>query len=159
VSAGAASSPAGGRIEIWVPNPGASGKIVITGAIGDYGTFTSVDKDGRANPNGNFVRIMLKRGSFMINSTALNAKANHTQPTGSVATCSAFLDVSDPVTLYDGSGAYAGIGGTLHITEVFAFIAPRNARGASKGKCNKSNSATPVAAYSSITGDGEVAFK
>ena len=46
VASGARSTP-GGAIDLYVtPNNGAVYKIVIVGAIGDYGTATSINKDG-----------------------------------------------------------------------------------------------------------------
>ena len=81
------------------PSNGAKSKIVITGAIGDYGTATSVDQNGKVDQNGNFVVITLKKGTFKVDSTALNQAANNVQPTVNTTTCSATGDrfrVSDP---------------------------------------------------------------
>lgn len=104
------------------------------------------------------MRIVLHRGTFEVNSTALNAKANNTQPTANGATCSAFISVSDPVSLLDGTGLYRGIAGTVDVTESFAFIGPRYASGPRKGQCNESNSAQPLSQYAVITGSGSVSF-
>ena len=82
-AASGAGMPAGGPVSIFVtPSPdGIHGPIVITGAIGDHGQTTSIDKNGKPDANGNFVRITLKKGTFEVNSTALNAKTDHAQPT------------------------------------------------------------------------------
>lgn len=40
----------------------------------------------------------------------------------------------------------------------FAFVLPTFTSGAKKGQCNESNSAQPLAQYSSITGMGMVRF-
>ena len=53
---------------------------------------------------------------------------------------------------------YAGITGTIQITEKFAGIGARYTSGAKKGQCNMSNSAQPLAFYGSITGTGKVSF-
>ncbi len=141
------------------PNAGAVYKIVVAGAIGDYGTATSIDKDGKVNANGDYVRIKLKHGGFEVNSVALNKKTNNAPPTlVNAATCSFVFGGSGPVTLYNGSGEYAGISGTLQITETFAGIGPVYKTGAKKGKCNMSNNAQPIAFWGSITGIGKVKF-
>src|SRR5580693_6300315 len=120
-AAGASSMPAGGTLSIWAtPGSGAVSSIVITGAIGDYGTATSVDQNGKVDQNGNFVVIALKKGTFKVDSTALNQAANNVQPTVNTTTCSATGTGSGSVTLMDGTGLYAGISGTLNITETFA---------------------------------------
>jgi hypothetical protein len=151
-----ANVPTAGVIHIWVEaaTSGATSPIVITGAIGDSGTATSETKSGKVDSSGDYVKVVLKRGTFMINSVELDQIGNKAQPVGSQATCSAFVQVTGPVTLYRGTGAYAGISGTLEVTEVFAFVGPRDASGA----CNTSNSAVPVASFSTITGAGIVKF-
>jgi hypothetical protein len=50
---------------------------VFVGAIGEYGTAVNVDKNGKVNPNGNFVKVKLKKGTFEIDSTALNKEINY----------------------------------------------------------------------------------
>jgi hypothetical protein len=137
---------------------GLTGAIVFTGAIGDYEKFLTIDQNGKADPNGNFVKITLKKGTFEVDSTTLNAAANKMQPAMNPMTCSAALSASDPVTLFDGTGLYKGIAGTVKITETFAFVLPTFTSGAKKGQCNESNSAQPIAQYSAITGLGAVKF-
>jgi hypothetical protein len=140
------------------PSNGAKSTIVITGAIGDYGTATSTDQNGKVDKNGNFVVIALKKGTFKVDSTALNQATNNVQPTVNSATCSATGTGSGPVTLMDGTGLYGGISGTLNITETFAFIGPPFKSGSKKGQCNLSGNAQPLAQYASLTGSGTVAF-
>jgi hypothetical protein len=154
------SMPAGGAVKLYA-TPEGNGlhtTVLFTGAIGDHGQALTIDKNGKANANGNYVKVTLKYGTFEINSTALNAKANKMQPTGTPTTCSGLFVASGPVSLFDGTGLYTGISGTLTVTETFAFIGPRYASGAKKGQCNESNSAEPIAQYSSITGTGTVKF-
>jgi uncharacterized membrane protein len=152
------STPAGGPVKVFAtPSPtGAGGTIVIVGAIGDYGRTLSINKNGTTDPNGNYVRITLQKGTFEVNSTTLNATANKAQPTGDPTTCSGSLSVSGPVTLFNGTGLYRGIAGTVNITETFAFIASRYTTGKHKGLCNES--AQPLSEYGSITGTGTVSF-
>lgn len=153
--------PAGGSVKLFaIPEDNSSlhTTVLFTGAIGDHGQALTINKNGTPDANGNYVKVTLKHGTFEINATALNAKANRTQPVGNSTTCSAALSVTGPVSLFDGTGLYTGITGTLNITETFAFILPRFTSGTRNGKCNESNSAQPVAQYSSITGNGAVKF-
>lgn len=156
-----ASAPAGGKLSVFVtplsPNS-AKGTIVVTGAIGDYGKTLNVNQSGKADANGAFVKITLQQGSFVVNSTQLNAKLNHLKPTVNTATCSVSATGTGPVTLADGAGLYAGISGTLQITVKFAFVGPRLSTGPHKGQCNESNNAPSLAQYQSITGSGTVSF-
>ena len=158
----AAGMPAGGPIQVFVTpdlTPGSpNGTIVVTGAIGDYGTTLSIDKNGKTDANGNFEKITLKKGTFEVDTTTLNALANKVQPTMNTATCSGFGTVVAPTTLLDGTGLYAGISGVVKIVETFAFIGPKYTTGAKKGQCNMSNNAQPLAQYGSIIGTGKVKF-
>src|SRR3954463_1831292 len=79
-----------GKIRIFADasSDGAVSKILITGAIGDYGTATSIDKNGKVDENGNYVKIALNKGTFEIDSTALNAKLNKAPGVFDKTTCS-----------------------------------------------------------------------
>jgi hypothetical protein len=158
---GSTGGPANGVIQVFVHptnNTGLRGSIVVTGAIGDYGKYLSINQAGKADANGDFVRITLQKGGFEVNSTALNAIASKAQPTFDSTTCSGFLEVSGPNTLLDGTGLYAGISGTITVTETAAYVGPRYKSGKNKGQCDVSNSSQPLASYSSITGVGPVTF-
>lgn len=150
------ATPAGGAIKVWAtPSAnGAQGKIVITGAIGDFGTTTNTNKAGKPNPNGNYVKIKLHRGTFMVNTVALNKKLNNLNPHFNTTTCSAAASGTGTVTLFNGTGLYAGINGKVKVTVSFAFVGPRLAN----GKCNPSQKAKPLAQYQSIQGAGHVSF-
>jgi hypothetical protein len=153
------STPAGGSVKLFAtPSNGLHATILMTGAIGDYGNALTIDKSGTPEPNGNYVKVTLQKGGFEINSTTLNAKANKAQPTFNTATCSAAFSVAGPVTLFNGTGLYTGIDGTLTVTEIAAFILPRYTSGKNKGNCNLSNNAQPVKQYGSILGTGTLSF-
>jgi hypothetical protein len=165
VPATAATMMTTGTIQVWVtPNAvninSPVSKIVVTGVIGDYGTATTINKNGTPNDNGNYVKIALQHGGFEVNSVALNQKTNNAPPLmENGTTCSVVFGGTGPVTLFNGTGMYAGITGTIQITEKFAGIGPRFTSGAKKGQCNTSdNNAPPVAFYGSITGTGKVSF-
>jgi hypothetical protein len=156
-----ASSPSGGKVALWANAnlTGATSKIVMVGVIADSGVGTSIDKNGKVDPNGSYERIIFKKGSFEADATGLDQNANTTQPTlDDVSTCSFAFSASGPITLSNGKGAYAGISGTLNVTEQFVGIGPRHKTGKNKGACNQSDSARPVAGAGAISGTGAVAF-
>src|ERR1035441_5371873 len=78
----ASAAPANGQVSVWVTpiGNGAKSTIVITGAIGDYGTALSIDQNGKTDSNGNFVKITLKNGTFEVDSTTLNQTTHNLQP-------------------------------------------------------------------------------
>ena len=155
-----AATTKGGVIYFDVtPNNSATYPIVITGAFADYGTATTINQNGTVDANGNFVKIALKQGGFEVNSTTLNKKASSTPPTfNSTTNCSYSFNVSGPISLSNGTGAYKGISGTLSMTESFSAILPRYTSGKHKGQCNEGNSVTPVASGGIISGSGKVSF-
>jgi hypothetical protein len=151
----AASVPKGGKIRIFVTNTSdTKGKILITGAIGDYGTTVSQDANGKADPNGAFEKVTLKHGGFMVDATALNKKLSSAKPTINTANCSVAFTGTGSGTIEDGTRAYAGISGKVSITVTFAGIAPKTAKG-----CNLADNAPTYGAYQSITGSGTVRFR
>ena len=150
--------PAGGIIHLFATPGGSSGRMLITGAIGDYGKTLNINKYGKPAANGTYVKVILKKGGFEINAVALNAKLNKLNPALNKATCSAVATATGLVTLFGGSGLYAGISGTIHITVVFAAVLPTYASGPNKGQCNTSNSAQPLDQTGSISGTGRVSF-
>jgi hypothetical protein len=62
------------------------------------------------------------------------------------------------VTLIDGKGAYADISGTLSITLVEAFVAPRYTTGTLKGTCDFGPHVLPLAEYTTAHATGTVHF-
>ncbi len=154
-----ATMPAGGPVYIHATGGnGPAGSIVITGAIGDYGKTLSIDRNGKTDSNGNYVRITLQHGTFEVDSTTLNAKTNHARPSVDRATCSFRFTGTGPVTLFNGTGLYKGIKGKVMITISFGGIGPFYKSGPHKGQCNMSDSAPLLAQYGSISGPGTVAF-
>jgi hypothetical protein len=154
---GAVSS---GKIRIFADasSDGPVSKILITGVIGDYGTATSMDKNGKVDQNGNYVKIALKKGTFEIDSTALNAKLNKAPGVFNKTTCSFSFTGSGGVTLFNGTGLYKGISGSAEVTLSFGGIGPRLTTGAHKGACNPSQNAKSLSQYGAIIGTGIVKF-
>ncbi len=155
----AASGAAGGKIQVFVTNISSTkAKILITGAIGDYGTTLTVDKNGKVDANGTYQKVTLKKGGFWINATALNNKLSKAQPVTNTATCSAVFSGSAATTPFNGTGAYQGIAGSVKVTITFASIGPRFTSGAHKGQCNFGQNAVPLSSFQSIGGTGNVTF-
>ncbi len=151
----APTTPTAGKIRVFATDTTETkGKIVVTGVIGDYGTLVSEDANGKVDPNGNFEKVTLKHGGFLVDGTALNKKLNSTKPTINTTDCAFSFIGTGPTTIEDGTGAYAGITGHVAITVTFAGIAPKTAKG-----CNLADNAPTYGAYSSITGVGSVSFK
>ena len=132
-------------------------KILITGAIADYGTAISQDKNGKVDPNGNFEKVTLKHGGFMIDATALTKaiQKQFSKEPINPTNCSLALTGTGPSTIETGTGAYAGISGKLKITLTVAGIAPKT----NKGRCNLSTSAPFYGQYQGVTATGSVSFK
>jgi hypothetical protein len=136
-SAIAASTPAGGPVDVFIAATHAtSASIIITGAIGDSGSTTSVDKNGKVDPAGDYATVTLSKGGFVVNKTALENAVLKVNPKINNSTCSAGLSVRAPVQLAGGTGLYKGISGTLQVTEFVGFISPRYSSGKNKGQCN-----------------------
>jgi hypothetical protein len=156
LGAGSSKTPSGGAVQVIV-QPGASqgqGKILFTGAVGDYGSSSPTISSG-----GKKVGIAtLKKGTIKIDLTALAAKVDSANPTIDATTCSGWLTETGTAPVLSGTGLYAGIHGTLQITETFGFIGSTYKSGSKKGKCNMSNSAPTVAEMGTVYGSGTVSF-
>ncbi len=158
-TAGATASETTGTVHVWVTQgKGAVSQILLTGAIAEHGTSTAIDKDGKVNENGEYARIKLPQGSFEVNAAQFDQQFAKLQPTIDKATCSAWDTVSADVTLFDGTGSYAGISGTVRVTTSDAYIEPRYATGAKKGQCNFNVNKPLAYFYGPITGSGVVSF-
>lgn len=158
--ASGAPAPTNGTVHVWaVPGRGAVDQILLTGVIADHGTATTIDKDGKVDPNGHYVMVKLQAGGFEVNASEFDEVFEKLQPTVNAATCSAWATGTGPVSLFNGTGSYTGITGTIRITSSYAIIFPRYATGAKKGQCNERQNAQPVAQFEGdITGSGAVGF-
>lgn len=155
LGAGSSTAPTGGPIHIFVqPAPGqGNGKILITGAIGDYGATHRAGSGSKR-----YAVASLKKGTITFDLTAITAKVNHANPTVNKATCSASINESAPVPVVSGTELYAGIHGTVRLTESFGFIGSTDKSGSKKGECNMSNSAPTVAQVGQVYGSGSISF-
>jgi hypothetical protein len=155
IGAGAsgAGTPMGGQVRIFVlpGNVQGKGTIVVAGAVGDYGKTTR-EKHGIG-------KVVLHKGTFEVNLAAISKKLNHAKPTvANTTTCSFVFGATAPAKLFNGTGTYKGISGTVTLTETFAGYGPFYKTGAHKGKCNTSNNSIPIAQWASVTGVGNVKF-
>lgn len=148
-----------GTVQLFsTPTNGVRNALTLTGVIGDYGTGLEMTGAGAPSVSGNFVKLTLHQGTFKINKTKLDQKLNRESPALNQATCSGQLKVAAPVTVFDGTGLYEGITGSIDVTVEFALVLPKFASGAHKGQCNFSNSSQPLAQWGSITGTGHVRY-
>jgi len=151
----ASATPKGGTVHVFVSHIGnTKAKLTITGAIGDYGTATSENKQGKVTANGVYQHAKLKHGTLVINTGAFDKKLNHAHFHLNSSNCSAWFTATGPATITSGTGAYAGAHGKLTLTAQFAGIAPTKAN----GSCNLSNSAPTLGGFIVITGKGKVSF-
>ena len=150
----AASAPKGGAVKLFITNvTDIKSKVTVTGAVGDYGTSVSEDKNGKLDANGAYTKVTLKHGGFLIDNTGLDNVLDHAKPQINTANCSFVLSGTGPGTLSEGTGAYAGISGTLAITVTVAGITPKKGTG-----CNFSDNAPTYGAFASATATGHVSF-
>jgi hypothetical protein len=94
--------------------------VILTGAIGDYGSAMTVHPDGSIDPeHTSELRLGLKHGSFRLNIVNLHKKlgsvTSHYQTT---PTCSFYASVTaaTPVVAGSGTGSYRGISGSVNMT-------------------------------------------
>ena len=66
--------------------------------------------------------------------------------------------MSAAAPIIGGTGLYAGIHGTLTITESFGFVGSTYKSGAKKGQCNNSNSGVTLDELAAVHGTGTVNF-
>jgi hypothetical protein len=161
VASASAAAPEGGKVELWA-SAGNSGSqhVVFVGAIGDYGKAINVNKNGKPSPNGNFVKMKLQKGTFMLDVTAVNKAVNSAGATPQVeghTTCSAAFTGSGEVTFLNGTGQYKGISGTANVTITFGGVGGHYKSGPKKGQC-KQGDPSPPASFGFVTGQGTVNF-
>jgi hypothetical protein len=158
-SAGATDTPAPGAVKMFAtPGAGAGGTVTFTGAVGDYGTLLSTDKHGKPKPDAGYLKIALQRGTFMMNVTTFTRFLQHTRASPDFATCSAALSASARAPLYDGTGLYKGIHGSVKITARLGIIGARVKTGPHKGECDHDDNAEPVHIYEAVIGSGKITF-
>jgi hypothetical protein len=134
----------GGTVHVYgVNNGGETDNLIITGAFAASGVSRMVGATTQ--------QFTSSTGSFKVDTS----KLNNAPGTGGLNqdSCSGAFTISEPVTVFDGTGAYEGITGTIKINETFAAIQPTTA----SGKCRED--ANPTADVAFFQGAGTVSFK
>jgi hypothetical protein len=134
-----------------------SGKatVVVTGVIGDFGRSFPADKNGKANSNDNYMEVVVKRGTFVLDERALNSNKAVDRPRSNNATCSTWLTGTAKVPVSEGTGAYAGVHGSIDATLKVAFVNARFESGSLKGTC-EFGKPSASAYFASVEGEGSV---
>lgn len=112
-------------------NDGPTSSVILTGAIGDYGTAVSETAGGAvAARHRDDLQLRLTRGSFRIRTGDVDKQLvsaftdfppNRTTCSGNVVATGAA-----PVVPGSGTGAYRGVTGTFHLTVTIAEVDARN---------------------------------
>lgn len=126
----AAATPTGGLVRFWItPSANGPGAIVVTGAIGDYGTATTISKNGQPDQTGDYSLVSLKEGTLEVNLTSFNEKNAKAGFPINQKSCSSEGTETGSVTLSGGTGRYKGVSGDLAVTETNAWILGRSTSG------------------------------
>jgi hypothetical protein len=154
----ASATPKAGPEKIWLtPSSGGTttkhpGRAMLTGSFSDYGKSVSGNSKGKPTRNGAYALLILKKGTILLDTSQLDSAFKNTEPqTVNVTSCSLSTHLSAPVTIVNGTKAYAGIQGTFSLTATAAFIRPTK-----KGSCTAT--AAPVEAWATFAGSGIVGF-
>jgi hypothetical protein len=121
---------------------GAKSGDVVTGAIADYGT----DHDGGHNMQ----KIVLSKGSFDLGAGQFNKNFKVKTDKATCAVTATSHGTNMPIS--HGSGAYAGISGSVSIKATFAELAQKS----SNGKCELDK--RPISASDVLLGNGTVSY-
>lgn len=157
-AAEATASTSGGQISIFAPlTSGSRAPALVTGAIGDHGAFVSVNRKGRPDRNGDYAKLVLASGSFELDGRQLLSAL---RPVGGPypASCSIVLAGSAKVLVFNGTGAYRQISGTLSATSRAGLLGKRFTGGPHKGQCEEGPNAPTVALLGWIDLTGTVSL-
>jgi hypothetical protein len=108
-------------IDYSLNSDGPRSKVILTGAIGDWGQAVTVHPDGTIDPqHTGELRLELQKGSFRLGFASLHKKiirAYSPWPSNK-STCSGSVSftVVIPVVAGSGTGAYRGISGSFTVT-------------------------------------------
>jgi len=124
--------------------------IVITGAIGDAGTYTI--------GNSPVLTLHLTKGTMKVNFAKGGAAENaiFSQPTKytDASTCAFAATFSASYPIVSGTGAYAGAHGSVTLASSMTAIFPKLA----SGKCNLGSNAKPIGFLYISQGSGTVSI-
>jgi hypothetical protein len=158
--ASAASTQTPGAIKMWVsPSPTTTtkhpGHVLITGVIGDYGPSVSATSTGKpVKKKSVYTLLKLKHGTILVNTKALNSAGSNATPTINSTNCSISIAATAPVQIVKGTGAYAGINGTVTFSVNIAAVLPKT----KSGSCTHKTATKPLDTYGSFVGSGTVSY-
>lgn len=122
-AAGATGRVPSGTVHLtaYTDNDGPTSTVILTGAVGDYGTARSVNPDGSTSAgHDGQLDLSLAHGSFRLDVADLDKRFAAAMAGARVdtSTCSGTATVSGPVPIVAGSGtgSYQGIHGTFTLT-------------------------------------------
>jgi hypothetical protein len=95
---------------------------------------------------------VLSKGSFVVHPSSQLQQFN---PQVNARSCVFNLSKTGSASLSGGTGAYKGIGGSVTVTITNAGMLSRT----KAGKCDESQSATPLRSLFALKGSGAVSFK
>jgi hypothetical protein len=152
-AATSAASPSG-AIHIYETSnqgPRASGTVVITGAVNDAGVGYAT---GNVTAGG---KMMLSNGSIkdVPSHTFISREQDLFGAAVNPPGCAVERTITGPVKIVGGTGAYAGITGTVNATYTVAAVLPKLKNGA----CNTAHHARPIGVAIFIKASGNVSFK
>lgn len=132
------------------------GTFLFTGAIAGAAKATKTNASGKPSKTGLYSVLKFRTGTILVDRRKLNKALHHVSSptTFNSTTCSGSFTASAPLALVSGTGAYAGISGTVKVKALFALVLPLT-----NGKCNPNTNANPVAQFATISGNGTVSFK
>lgn len=137
-----ADAQTGGRIAILIVAHGNRSDDIVTGAIADYGT----DHDAGHNMQ----KIVLSKGTFEL--AAGNFNKNFKAKTDKATCAVTATSHGSNLAISHGTGAYAGITGSISIKAAFAELAQKSP----SGKCEFNKA--PISGSDVISGSGSVSY-
>ena len=152
-AATSAGSPSG-AIHIYETSnhgPRASGTVVITGAVNDAGVGYAT---GNVTAGG---KMMLSKGSIkdVPSPTFISREQDLFGAAVNPPGCAVVGTITGPVKIVGGTGAYAGITGTVNATYTVAAVLPKR----KNGTCNTAHKVRPIGVAIFIKASGNVTVK
>ncbi len=131
--------------------PRAPGTVVITGAVNDGGIGYAT---GNATGPG---AIKLSKGSIKDapSSTFISREEDLFGTAVKPPGCALEGTITGPVKIIGGTGAYAGITGTVNATYTVAAVLPER----SNGTCNQTHKVRPIGVAIFVRASGNVSFR
>jgi hypothetical protein len=119
-----ASAVAGGKAHIMaysINSDGPDFRVILTGAVGDYGPAVTVYPDGKVDPqHTSEMKLELTHGSFRLGIAGIGKKLTsaYSHWPANTNTCSGSISVTAPAPIVTGSGTglYRGISGSFNTT-------------------------------------------